>query len=117
MFEKSFSTFPSLFEYKKLCVYKRNSVEKVSLHMKRTIKTTFNRELRETIVVRSSRQLRLFCVDCRAESSFLSLDAAVQVSGIATREILRRLGTHEVRVRELTDGLMVVCLKSLVKRE
>lgn len=73
----------------------------------------FTRELHEVVVVRSRRQLRSFCAECGADSDFLSLDGAVQVSGIGTREMLRRMETRDIHAQEATNGLMLVCLKSL----
>lgn len=79
-------------------------------------KTLYTRELHEVIIVRSRRQIRSFCAECLTDADFLSLDAAVQASGMGTREILRRIETRETHAKETGDGLMLVCLNSLAEK-
>lgn len=79
-------------------------------------KILLTRELHEVVIVRSRKQFRSFCAECQTDGDFLSLDGAAQVSGLGTREILRRMETREVHAQETTNGLMLVCLKSLAEK-
>jgi hypothetical protein len=78
-------------------------------------KILLTRELHEVVIVRSRNNYRSFCAECLAGGDFVSLDGAVQLSGISTRELLRRVEAREIHAQEATNGLLLVCLKSLVE--
>jgi hypothetical protein len=81
-----------------------------------TKRIVLTRELHEVFIVRQGRRFQSFCGECQADSEFLSLDAAVQVSGVGTREILRRVEMLEVHAQETAGGLLLICLKSLAEK-
>lgn len=81
----------------------------------KTKKILFTRELHEVVIVRSRNNFRSFCAGCRTNGDFVSLDGAVQVSGISTLELLRRVEAREIHAQEATNGLLLVCLRSLVE--
>ena len=90
----------------------------ILLQMKsKTKKILLTRELHEVFIVRQSRRFRSFCDGCQSEAEFLTLDAAVHLSGLATREILRRVERLDLHAREAPSGHLLVCLNSLAKKQ
>ena len=80
-----------------------------------TKKILLYRELHETVIIRSRLTFRFLCEGCQAESEFLTLDEAVNLFSVGTREILRRLETGEVHALDMPNGQMLVCAKLLAR--
>ena len=58
---------------------------------------------------------RAFCLDCRAQTEMLDLNAAVSLSRIGAREILRRIEAGALHSIETARGHLLVCRDSLEK--
>ena len=69
----------------------------------------------EVFVVRVNQQTTIhgYCSKCDAEVETLSLDAAVNESGVSGRELIRQLASEEIHTLETADGHLLVCRNSL----
>ena len=76
-------------------------------------------ESREVFIVRANTEnnIRGFCFQCEGETEILTLDESVSLSGIATRDILRRGETGEIHFLETVNGHLLVCRNSLAGRQ
>jgi hypothetical protein len=71
-------------------------------------------ERRETWRVRIAGKTRGFCLQCEAETVWLSGAEAAQFAGLTEREIFRLAETDsKIHFRENEAGILLVCEKSL----
>ena len=75
-----------------------------------TIKTD-----RILVIRRSRRSLPVWCDECAEPSRMLTTEEAARVSGIAMRTICLLVATDKVHFKEIADGLLLICTKSLLK--
>ncbi len=81
---------------------------------KRILITTESREI--FIVRRRGAEIfQDFCADCQAEVEMLTLDAAIVLSGITAREIVRLAETGAIHFQETANGHLYICRQSLIK--
>jgi hypothetical protein len=81
--------------------------------MKITKRILFSRRLHEIVVIRASERVKIHCEQCLAEEVFMSLDTAVNLLRIGTRQILARIETGEIHTAETLNGQLLVCVRSL----
>jgi len=67
----------------------------------------------EFLVLRRRFEFDEFCERCGTDSRFVSLEDAMRLSALSTREIVRRADAGEIHFLESTGGLLVVCQASL----
>jgi len=69
----------------------------------------------EILIVRGNRNttIRGHCPTCKSEVDMLTLDAAVRVSGISGREVVRRIAANEIHFSETASGDLLVCRECL----
>ncbi len=74
--------------------------------------TTFSHEI---FIVRVNRHttIRGFCPKCETEVEMLTFDAAVSVSGIGGREVIRQLAAEKIHSIETANGHLLICRNSL----
>ena len=82
-----------------------------------TKKVSYLRELHETIIVRRPNPMRWFCADCGSSEDFLTLDEAAGFLRVGTREILSRIERSDIHSSDAPNGQMMVCAKSLARKE
>ena len=63
----------------------------------------------------SGSQAREWCGSCGGQFQMLTMEQAMNVGGMTTRAIYRRIETGEIHFSEKSDGRLLVCLKSLLK--
>ena len=81
---------------------------------KRILITTTSREI-YIVRQRGAEVFEDFCAGCAAEVEMLSLDAAIVLSGIAAREIVRLAEIGAIHFRETANGHLYVCRESLMQ--
>jgi len=57
---------------------------------------------------------RELCPSCQCEVSMLPVEAAAKASGVPARRLYRWIEQGRVHYRELSDGTVLVCEKSLI---
>lgn len=82
-----------------------------------TKKVSIRRERHETIIVRRLNRVQMFCTVCESKMDFLTLDEAVNFLQIGTREILTRIETGEIHLTDAPNGQMLVCAKSVARKD
>ena len=81
--------------------------------MKRTRRVAITVERDERLVIRrSGNVLPVWCSQCPGR--VITTDEAVAVAGISSRAIHRRAEAGDVHFMETRDGLLLVCLNSLL---
>jgi len=86
--------------------------------MKPNAKKVFiRRERHEIIIVRRPKPIRWFCDGCGSNEDFLTLDEATGFLQIGTREILSRIERSDIHSSDAPNGQMMVCAKSLARKE
>lgn len=72
-------------------------------------------ESSEVLVIRNpSGSVLAWCPGCAAEAAMIRPDAAAVLTGLSTRTIYRRVEADCVHFAETTEGLLLVCLNSLL---
>lgn len=56
------------------------------------------------------------CPTCRREVRMLPVELAAKASGISPRMLYRRIERDQVHYRELSDGTVLVCENSLLRK-
>jgi hypothetical protein len=79
---------------------------------RRILKTVI--ETHEVIRISTTEPVAGYCEACRHESVFITVENAVRETGLRSRDIFRRIESGAVHCRELPDGMVLVCLTSLV---
>jgi len=83
--------------------------------MKRTRRTRTTLEVREVVVIRSSRQRnRGRCENCSGAAALVTVEEAVEMSGISARAIYRLIEAGKVHFVETTNGLTLICAGTLL---
>lgn len=68
-------------------------------------------------MLRDSRKLqRVFCPECLEPVAMVTLDEAVQVSGISSRTVYRFIEEGQIHFSETTDRIALICPATLLKR-
>jgi hypothetical protein len=71
-------------------------------------------ETHEVARISTTEPLAGYCEGCRHEGVFITVENAVRETGLRLREIFRRIESGGVHCLELPDGMVLVCLTSLV---
>lgn len=71
-------------------------------------------ETHEVIRISTAGPSAGYCEACRHESVFITVENAVRETGLQLREIFRRIESGGVHCLDLPDGMVLVCLTSLV---
>ena len=84
--------------------------------MKRRKKTEIIVERDQVLVIRrlNSREPR-WCEECGEQAQMVSVDDAASIAGLTARAVYRQVETGQIHFSETTDGLLLVCLNSLLK--
>lgn len=78
--------------------------------------TTMEHEI--TVIRSESRSaVRDFCPQCRAIVEYTSFDLAGQLVSIGARRLVTGIESGAVHSIETTDGLLVICLRSLEREK
>jgi hypothetical protein len=67
-----------------------------------------------SISIKSSRSLTALCARCGREVQMFTPGQAALVSGLSSREVYHRVEAGEVHFTETVEGLLLVCLDSLI---
>jgi len=82
----------------------------------RTRKTKVTVESHQLLVVRSAKRLSEgWCARCSKQVRMVTADEAAVISGASLRTICRRVEVGELHFNETGDGLLFICLNSLVQ--
>ena len=78
-------------------------------------KIVIRTESHETFILRTSSKGRAFgrCRQCEREVEMLSLDQAVDASGIKTSELVHKIESKEIHGVETESGHILICSESL----
>jgi hypothetical protein len=72
-------------------------------------------ETERLLVIRRRYQaVEEWCDDCQKLSLMIRPDQAASVTGRTLRAIFTEIETHRLHFRELPDGLLLICLNSLL---
>lgn len=76
-------------------------------------------ESHETFRLRIHRRDRAFgfCRECSAEVEIVTLDQAVWMTGIHTREMLRLVDEQAIHATETEGGLFLICVNSIPREK
>ena len=55
------------------------------------------------------------CSECGELARMVSVDEAASIAGSTARAIYRQVETGQIHFSETTDGLLLICLNSLLK--
>lgn len=83
--------------------------------MKKKKRTEMVVEREQVLVIRrlDDRQPR-WCAECAGQAQMVSVDEAAVLAGLSERTIYRRVEAGQLHFAESTDGLLLVCVKSLL---
>jgi hypothetical protein len=85
--------------------------------MKRKRRTRTTIEMREVVVIRSSRKRnRVLCAKCSEAAALVTIEEAVKMSGITARAIYRLIEAGEVHFVETAEGLTLICADTMLAR-
>ncbi|HWP44095.1 MAG TPA: hypothetical protein VNO14_12705 [Blastocatellia bacterium] len=83
--------------------------------MTRKKRTEITIETDEILEIRSSaRAVFAWCAGCQAEVRIVTVDQAALLAGVSARSIYRRIESGQVHFAETPQGLLLVCLPSLM---
>lgn len=83
--------------------------------MRKKRRTTVTVESSEVLVIRKpGGSVLAWCPGCVAEAVMIRPDAAAVLTGLSTRTIYRRIEAERIHFAETTEGLLLVCLNSLL---
>ena len=84
--------------------------------MKITSKKEIYIERERSITIRfANRQSMRFCRSCQTDSRFVTVDEAAIMLRTTSREIFHRVEAAEIHSAETNEGLLLVCLASLLQ--
>ncbi len=90
----------------------------VFLKMMKTTKTIRMTEIivekTATLYVRNQRSYFGWCARCEAETRMITPYIAAQIKGVSTEEIYNRIETEQIHFEEINEGILLVCLSSLL---
>lgn len=73
-------------------------------------------EEHEIFIIRSENEkIFAFCIDCQAETEFVNLDSAVNLTGIRTRELFDLNEKGKIHLLETESGFWLICKDSLTE--
>jgi hypothetical protein len=83
--------------------------------MKRKKKTEIIVEREQVLVIRrlDGQQPRC-CAECSGQAQMLSIDEAAALARLSARAIYRRVEASQVHFMETEDGLLFICINSLL---
>ena len=82
--------------------------------MKKERRTEITLKTERTISIKSSRALTALCEPCGREVQMFTPGQAALISGLSSREVYHRVEMGEVHFMETVEGLLLVCLDSLL---
>jgi hypothetical protein len=84
--------------------------------MRRSKRTSIRTETKEIWIIRRNEAtgIVVWCEDCEAEVQCLSLAETAGFKGLRQSEIFRLVKAGDVHIRETADGLLLICLNSLL---
>jgi len=85
--------------------------------MRRSKQTSIRNETKEIWIIRRNEVTGIaavWCEDCKAEVQCLSLLETAGFEGLRESEIFRLVEAGDVHVRETSEGLLLICLNSLL---
>ena len=82
--------------------------------MKKERRTEITLQTERSISIKSSRALTALCEQCGRDVQMFTPGQAALVSGLSSREVYRRVEAGEVHFTETVEGLLLVCLDSLL---
>ena len=100
---------------KKVFLVKQIVDQKMAIAKKIQITT----ESRETFTLRIHSRDRAFgyCRDCNAKVEIVTLDQAVWMTGVHTREMLRLVDEQAIHATETEGGLFLICVNSIPREK
>jgi len=85
--------------------------------MKRKRRTRTTVELRDVIIIRSSRKREQgFCAECSEPIALITVDEAVRIFGLSSRTIHRLIEGGQIHFAETAEGLALICPATLFRR-
>jgi hypothetical protein len=82
----------------------------------RTRKTNVTVETHQLIIVRGGARLtKEWCTPCGRQAGMVTAGEAAVMGGVSLRTICRRVDLGELHFKETADGLLFICLNSLMK--
>jgi hypothetical protein len=80
-------------------------------------KTKITLERHETLLVRSRKPAAYgFCPRCGRRVQTVTPEQATKLTATSLRQIFHQIEAHELHFKETSDGLLVICLNSLLQR-
>ena len=85
--------------------------------MKRTRRTKTTLRTREVVVIRNAgKGGRVLCGECSEPVALITLDEAVEISGLNSRAVYRLIEEDQIHFTETQDGLGLICPATLLAR-
>lgn len=82
--------------------------------LKKERRTEITLKTERTISIKSSRALTALCEACGREVQMFTPGQAALITGLSSREVYHRVEMGEVHFMETVEGLLLVCLDSLL---
>ena len=82
--------------------------------MKKERRTEITLKTERSISIKSSRELTAWCEQCSAQVQMFTPGQAALISGLTSREVYHRVEIGAVHFSETVEGLLLVCLDSLL---
>ena len=67
------------------------------------------------VIRRLNKREPRWCEECGEQAQMVSVDDAASIASLTARAVYRRVEAGKVHFSETTDGLLLVCLNSLLK--
>ncbi len=81
-----------------------------------TKRTVVNFETREFLLIhRVNDEVRSLCIDCNAETDWLTAEQTVVVTGLSARALFRQVEKGTLHHKESPEGFLFICAQSLSK--
>jgi hypothetical protein len=84
--------------------------------MRKKRRTDIMVETDQVLVIRQQRSLtQTWCQGCAEQVKMVTVEQAAAVAGVSLRAIFRRVEAGKLHFTETPDGLLFICLNSLLK--
>ncbi len=95
----------------------RNQTELIPKMNGNAKKILIETESHEVFILRSGTGVGGFCQECGIDVSLFTIDGAISESGLTAVEILERITSGRLHIRETASGHLLICSRSLEEED
>jgi hypothetical protein len=84
--------------------------------MKKTKRKKITVETERLLVISHIGGVGSWCEGCRAKVKLMGIEQAAAIAGLSHRALFHMIERHQLHFTETPDGLLLICLDSLLKQ-